>query len=364
MNVGILPLLEYSDVSISLPEHIASALGLSSQADDDSFTNCLYEFSGQCDGLLASNEIREYARCQLFDGSPLLFESYPSFLKSARPKYYLAYLDGKEWFSISVFPDHDFTALPASKVEEDIVAKWISDSTFELPVWSKALKGSALIKWLDAPPDSDSVEHPLVYELISAICEAAVEEKCSPFLKSTSIEISKRDIQGLPSIKLLGAALNEKNPKWRFLSLYRILENGYLGELLKKINADFLADPDRTITDAQKTLKSEVVQFFEYVKSRRIESQFDDFNTRFVQLISDRNFLAHAIQRKMDGSTDSTWKAGVSCAYKIRCAIAHAGVGDTYVELHSDWKNCLEYLLPPLEEAALLSHGIKLLSRN
>lgn len=360
MNVGILPQLAYSVVSITLPGHIASALGLPSQADDASFTNCLYEFSGQCDGLLASNEIRDYARCQLIAAAPHLFESYPSFLKSAKPKYYLAYLDGKEWFSISVFPDHDFTALPASKVEEDIVAKWITDSAFDLSAWNKALKGSALIKWLEAPPAASSVEYPLVYELISAICEAAVEAKCSPFLKSTSIEISKRDIQGLSSIKLLGSALNEKNPKWRFLSLYRILENGYLGELLKKINTDFLADPDRTIADAQKTLKSEVVQFFEYVKSKAIESQFDDFNTRFEQLISDKNFLAHAIQRKIDGSADSTWKTGVLCAYKIRCAIAHAGVGDTYVELHADWKSCLEYLLPPLEEAALLSHGIKL----
>ena len=346
-------------MSVTLPTHIASLLGLQATAGKDEFSNRLFEYSTGCNGLLASDEAREFVCGLLSSPQTYVFENYPSYLRNATPRYCEVYLDGNEWFSLSVFSEIELSLSPPGKIEEEILARWIADDKFSLQDWNTKLKGNALLKWASTPPVAGTARFAFAYELISAICEAAVDERVSPLFKASIVEITENNIQQQQSsIQLLGGALTEKNPKWRFLSLYRILENGYLGELLKKINTDFFYDPDRTLTEAQKSLKSEVAQFNEYVKSKNLESQFEDFSVRFDELIGKQDHFTHAIKRNIDGTTDSNWKAGMIRAYKIRCAIAHAGSGDTYVELHPGWKASLEYLLPPLEEAALLSQGI------
>jgi hypothetical protein len=87
------------------------------------------------------------------------------------------------------------------------------------------------------------------------------------------------------------------------------------------------------------------VTHFEHIRS----SVDGDVSNRFL----------HAIKRALKDSGLSASKKGVAYAYKIRCAIVHAGQHDVVFDRFQDAEDGVRLLLPDLESAVLDLLGFK-----
>lgn len=73
------------------------------------------------------------------------------------------------------------------------------------------------------------------------------------------------------------------------------------------------------------------------------------------------NKFACAIKRKCKAQSTSGGKVekGTTYLYTVRCSIAHAGLGDLFIEQFEDATPLIIELLPILEEAVLKLVGIE-----
>lgn len=160
---------------------------------------------------------------------------------------------------------------------------------------------------------------------------------------------------------LFKAAFGEIVIRWRFLSLYRILERGYLSSILQNINKEFMKSPRSTVAYASHRLEDDYSQFVDLVKTYQMDSFFEDF-ANYMESLSD-GMNEYAIRLKREISEDrlnknSKVENGVLQCYKVRCSIVHAGSSALVIDEFSDADDALRSLLIPLENAVIKYVGI------
>jgi hypothetical protein len=166
------------------------------------------------------------------------------------------------------------------------------------------------------------------------------------------------EVQG----RLVFEASSVTHPKWRFLSLYRILENAYLRNIKKALLDDFDRDATRSVDEAKKKLSSEINQLIDLMKSQQLDAQFIAFNDEFDRQLAAQNRYITAIDKNAEtdgnyGNRDVAIKAVVRF-YKIRCSIAHAGSSSVIYEQLYDANSGTIALLSAVEAIILKSLNI------
>jgi hypothetical protein len=156
-------------------------------------------------------------------------------------------------------------------------------------------------------------------------------------------------------------ATTTADPKWRFLSLYRILENAYLSKIKQGLFNEFDGDAERAVAEAGKKLQSEINQLINLMAETGLEPEFVAFNQKFDTLLTANNRYIHALDRS--AQSDQNYRADIPKKailrfYKIRCSIAHAGTSSVIYEQLSDAGDAMKALLPDVEAIALKSLAI------
>lgn len=157
------------------------------------------------------------------------------------------------------------------------------------------------------------------------------------------------EVQG----RLVFEAASVTHPKWRFLSLYRILENAYLRNIREALLGDFDKDASKAVEDAKKKLSSEVSQLINLMRSQQLGAQFIAFNVEFETQLAQHNRYVTALDKNAEadanyGNQDVAVKAVVRF-YKMRCSIAHAGTSSVIYEQMPDANTATVALLPAVE---------------
>lgn len=152
--------------------------------------------------------------------------------------------------------------------------------------------------------------------------------------------------------------LYEPKVKWRFLSMYRVLEHGYLSSVFEGIKSTFLQNPKQSLTDALEALESELNQLTNLVESEDLTTHFEEFHDAFDAQKRGLNKYACAIDRSVEKSgwlkrSPKKWQKGVMLFYKLRCSIVHAGMGTPVYEGFDDAADCLNGLLVKCESVSL-----------
>lgn len=160
-------------------------------------------------------------------------------------------------------------------------------------------------------------------------------------------------------IRLLREAATVAYPKWRCLSLYRILENAYLTNIKQALFAEFDVDAGRALESAKNKVSSEMMQLVSLAEDAELKTEFQLFNAEIDGLIAANNqFIL-----KLDSGAKSDplyrspdiFKKGVLRLYKLRCSIAHAGTSSVIYEQFADADSAATALLPAIEAIALKS---------
>ena len=162
----------------------------------------------------------------------------------------------------------------------------------------------------------------------------------------------------LAGVKLMKRAFLQKEPRWKFLTLYQVLEHGFLLSILNTLNSQFLMSPIPAIDDATEALKHDLRKFVELIRAHSLNEAFKDLETNF-KTINTSNRFAAALERQWgrQGSQVPSNHKGAFICYKIRCAIVHAGDALTY-DAYVDADAAVISLLGPLEKAVIKYAGI------
>ncbi|AMO22601.1 hypothetical protein [Ramlibacter tataouinensis] len=141
------------------------------------------------------------------------------------------------------------------------------------------------------------------------------------------------------------------------MSLYRILENGYLANIKATLMQDFEADAVRALKDAQAKVSNEVNQLVSLADVLHLDADFDAFGSVVDGLIAANNQFMIALDRNAAG--DQLYRSAIPHHksvlrfYKLRCAIAHAGTSSVVYEQFIDADAAVTTLLPTTELIAL-----------
>lgn len=157
--------------------------------------------------------------------------------------------------------------------------------------------------------------------------------------------------------RLLQEVLSETRIRWRYIALYRIFEAAYLIGLKENLVKNFLDGPKEALSVAQDALESELSTFKKLVSDKNLGAHFEALRV-IVDGDTSNRFL-HAIKRALKSSKSSGYNTGVEYAYKVRCAIVHAGQHDVVFDRYSDGEAGVRLLLQPMEEAVLGLLGLR-----
>lgn len=239
--------------------------------------------------------------------------------------------------------------------------EWTGEGERRILNWRSKLQGHAII----AEPNSS---HESVGRTIAAIF--GLSHPCispsslAPAVTGQATEIHIRSLEctfDAIQARLVFEATSTSNPKWRFLSLYRVLENAYLSSIKKALYDDFDKNAGRALEEAKKKLESEVSQLISLMNDISLGPEFLAFGSIFDQLKSNGNRYCNLLDRSADG--DPSYRAGqeqkaVVRFYKMRCSIAHAGTSRVIYEQQPDAVVATLALLPSVEAIALKSLGV------
>jgi hypothetical protein len=181
-------------------------------------------------------------------------------------------------------------------------------------------------------------------------------------IKSTS-RIQLDQLPGFRFQELFVEAASEVKTKWRYLSLYRIFEHGYLSEVFETLKSTFFASPKESLAVATTSLDSELNQFLALVKNAGLDNHFAMLVDEFDKAKVNGNRFAAALEHSIHQSGQiklikGKEQKGVLICYKIRCAIVHAGMSSQIFDAYPDGPACLELLLPVCESAVLQFVGL------
>lgn len=141
----------------------------------------------------------------------------------------------------------------------------------------------------------------------------------------------------LEDFSILNEAISESRIKWRFLLLYRILENGYIRNLLETIQSNIFFKPKDTLSKAAETLANEYSQLVNLVEKNGLSLIFEKIQRAAH---TTRNQYLSAIKEKLDqdprAKNSKPFQKGAFIIYQIRCSIVHAGEMSIFYDKYPD----------------------------
>lgn len=168
----------------------------------------------------------------------------------------------------------------------------------------------------------------------------------------------------LVQARLISQASSVTHPKWRCLSLYRILENAYLNNIKKILLAEFDIDAGKALDDAKKKVVSEPNQLIALADEADLKTEFELLDAEFERLLASGNQfiirLDKAAESELLYRAPERYKKAVIRFYKLRCAIAHAGTSSVIYEQFPDADQAVMAMLPFIEVIALKSLKISM----
>lgn len=284
-------------------------------------------------------------------------------------------IDSQSILEVVCFPREISSKDVPTKIQELLIDAWLTKTDVFVrrddrqgPTISQ---GKALLFWQDGHNNCGESSKQAILSIASALLgfnDHPGEPQYSPtWADKTTFDLVPRDMQRktMPMLlKLFGEAARETKIKWKFLGLYRILEFGYLSNVLEGIQRDFLADPTMAVGDATEALKNEFNQFRNLSQQCNLDNYFEALADEFKELVASNNKFACALERRL--GKDQRLKnhpgpaaKGVLVTYSIRCAIVHAGEGSLLFDSYFDAKSGLNCLIKHLECAVLSYLGIR-----
>lgn len=168
----------------------------------------------------------------------------------------------------------------------------------------------------------------------------------------------------LTKVRLLSDAIVEVNPKWRFLSFYRIVEHAYLSNIKRILDREFERDAKNAVKRAADSLSSEPNQLVTLTEAINLRAEFIAFNAEVEHLLAQRNQFMTQIDDGARGESlygaNDIYKKGIIRFYKLRCSIAHGGTSSVIFEEFSDANDAVIHLMKKVETIALKSIGVQL----
>jgi hypothetical protein len=225
--------------------------------------------------------------------------------------------------------------------------------------WRNFFKGKAII----AEPINSALP-PLAMPYVHSLFGLKTLENCktqAPPSPTTSASTISIDIPGLSitnsNVRLAFEAVTETSPKWRALSLYRILENAYLDNIKKEMLRRFDTQPKFALKEAALQLSSELIQLITLAESTDLRSECMKWNDTFEILLATQNSYATALDSEAKEDKDfygskpeKIYKKALLRLYKLRCSIAHAGTSSVIYEQHTDADTATVALIPDMEK--------------
>lgn len=164
----------------------------------------------------------------------------------------------------------------------------------------------------------------------------------------------------LEDFSILNEAISESRIKWRFLLLYRILENGYIRNLLEVIQNNIFFKPKDTLSKATETLANEYSQLTNLVEKNGLIPIFEKIQRATH---TTRNLYLSAIKEKLeqDSRTKSAkpFQKGAYIIYQIRCSIVHAGEMSIFYDKYPDAEAGLHELYELFDNAVFKYLGVE-----
>ncbi|SFF17569.1 hypothetical protein [Paracidovorax wautersii] len=352
------------------------ALRLTSNATVSDFFKILGEAGHDIlDGLLATQDARDTAE-QSFEKMSSYRLTIVDTLGVAQENFCSISFQGQAApLLLAVIPERPQESLPTNIENllswvilgnmESIHVDWdLTDPERVKSCWRAALAGRAIVA---APKE-------LPAEALRAACamfglshrEIAPPQPVPSVLDSaTQVKVLASSLS-LIQARLLREAWIATHPKWKCLSLYRILENKYLANVRDAFLETFKQDASRAVREAQDSLESELKQLIALVDACDLNQDAVAFNAECDVLLSQNNQFITLLDRgaKDDplykSKPESIYKKGVLRLYKLRCSIAHAGTAGVIYEQCPDADQAAIALAPFIERMALKSMQIHL----
>ena len=355
-----------------LPEVICSKTGIPVGSDAIELLNFLRDGGGYVlDGLLASELSREAATISLE-----VFPSYKIRVSKQsgefQDKYCSVQFEGSPLPVIVGFVSDKPLDAPTTTLENllfwallDSDLSWHTewDKTDQFIDWRKLAKGKAII----AEPTGFGDEGRRMLSALFGLDHPDIANGSnSPAVVETSTSIRICANPGnftTTQARLLYEAATVSHPKWRCLSLYRILENAYLSNIKETLMTEFDQDASKAIENAKKKVASELNQLVALAEKANLTSEFEAFNIEVDALLGAGNLYITKLDKGAEEESlygaKEVYKKAVLRFYKLRCSIAHAGTSSVIYEQFQDANSAALSLLPSIEAIALKSLKIE-----
>ncbi len=351
-------------MQIQLPPHVARALGVNDNHERDLVIKGVQLLDHEVGPLFSDGAKAVFN--SLLDSLPLTasVEVVDCSTEIANWRYRIIECDGVLCARVVEVP---FTwdasrKAPPTDVESLLVQAWLSSDriTDEKDCLRKNI---VVFEWLPKVPEATKS----VTRALSGVVPRGSSNQTTRSwsdaglvaLKTTSRLLQHNDGELLR--RLFGESATEQAPRWRFLSLYRILEHGYLENVFKDLASRFFSEPKESLDSATNALKSEVEQFVRLVDLNSLKSHFEEICRINDSLTASGNQFAILLEReaKKRSTYQEAFKRGVALCYQTRCSIVHAGSHSVVFDKSPGGDTALLAFLPEMEKAAAQFLGIQ-----
>lgn len=332
------------------------------------------EYDGRLDGLLQTEESRIAARQSLLILSDYAIEISQQSVPITR-FYSISFPGHQHPAQIGLIGSESETMLPTTL--ENLAFWGLIDSG--LPWHSSLLAtGAALVPWRQTMAGAAIVacprtvaHHAQLRRVLAALFSLTHPDLPKSRINGsvvsvvTDLSANIEDSLSITKVRLLSDAMAEVNPKWRFLSFYRIVEHAYLSNIKQILVSEFERDAKAAVKRAGDSLSSEPNQLVTLTESINLREEFTSFSSEVDNLLMSGNqFMkqvdAGAKGESLYGALD-LYKKGIIRLYKLRCSIAHGGTSSVIFEEFTDANDAVIHLMKKVEIIALKSMNIRLL---
>ena len=340
---------------LPLSEHVLGLLGLTADSAVEDIRPAIEGLGAVAPETIQTADAREELIRIASDPRREKFSISPSAFLIEAWSFHSIALDGIQIGEILEIPrGGDRKDLPTDG-DKLLVRVWNADR-FE---YDRAMKGNCVVATWDTTRSINEGDQQAVLALFNA--DATIEPPVNLGSWRSAISVSLSAGSGLLDPKmqnsyLLRLALQERSLRWMFIGLYRILEHGYLQQILDGLITQFFNAPADALGKVVNAVNSDLNKLLELVQGQRLEAYFEEFADVIQSLCDNGNRFAHALKRKWDTSAtkrlfDTKQKSGVYFCYKIRCAIVHAGSDFLMFERFDDANAAIAELVPTLANA-------------
>lgn len=242
---------------------------------------------------------------------------------------------------------------------------WIEKDGSQVLDWRARVAGHAIIAYPRAVAGAPSIKRMLAAIFALQHPEFPIARLQSPVASgATKLQVDLDERGGNKTqARLVFEAVMELNPKWRCLSLYRIVEHAYLSNIKRIFNDEFERDAKAAVEKAQKSVSSELMQLVTLTETINLRAEFVAFSQAVDQLLIQQNQFIEQLDSAARGDSlygaADRYKKGVLRFYKLRCSIAHGGTSSVIYEQFVDANDAAIALMPQIEAIALKSMKIE-----